>query len=114
MTYRAALLGLAIAAGLGLSACTKKSERVLFDGNYYPTKAKPAGKDDRKSFVVTVRRADQGLDGAREAGRHGGTGYCIREFGTSDIVWTRGPDAEDGTLEVAGGSLILRGDCVLW
>lgn len=98
---------------LGATACTKKSERLLFNGVYYPTKAKRV-KGDREQFVVTVRRADRGVEGARSAGRHGGTNYCLKNYGTSDIDWSDGPDGEDGTLTVSGGSLTFRGKCVLW
>ncbi len=102
-----------LVAAFALSACQKRNERVLFDGKYYPVKESGA-KGDRNSFVVTVRRAEQGLDAAREAGRHGGTRYCLKNFGTSDIDWTQGPDAEDAELELSGGNLIFRGRCVLW
>ena len=96
-----------------ISACTKDEDRVFFGGKYYPTKGQSV-KGDRQSFVVSVRNTEQGMDDAREAGRHGGTTYCLKNYGTSNIEWTSGPDAEDGTLEMAGGNLILRGRCVLW
>ena len=105
---------LVVVAGLALSACTKKSERILFNGNYYPTKAKAVGKSDRRSFVVSVRRVDQGLAGAKEAGRHGGKTYCLQNYGTSEIEWAIGPDTPDTALELSGGRLVFRGTCVLW
>lgn len=98
---------------MALGACTKNKERVLFNGVYYPTK-ETSESDDRRSFKVSVRRAERGMLGAREAGRYGGTRYCLKNFGTSDLEWTQGPDAEDGVLEIAGGNLILRGRCILW
>jgi len=99
---------------LAVPGCTKKSERLLFNGAYYPIKARAADKAERTAFTVSVRRADQGLKGAREAGRHGGKEYCLNNFGTSEIVWTVGPDAPDRVLAGMGGSLALSGKCVLW
>ena len=99
---------------LAVSGCSKKSERLLFNGAYYPTKARTADKAERTAFTVSVRRADQGLKGAREAGRHGGREYCLNNFGTSEIAWTVGPDAPDTVLVAMGGSLVLSGKCVLW
>ena len=112
MTYRG-IATLLLSASLALSACAKKEERVFFDGVYFPVKDK-AIKDDRQSFVVTVRRAERSIKGAREAGRHGGTDYCLKNFGTSDIEWTLGPDVPDHLLERSGGNLVFRGRCVLW
>jgi len=110
--YRRAAV-MSLIAVLVLSACQSRTQRVYFNGNFYPSKAR-ADKQDRKNFVVSVRRADQELLGAREAGRYEGTQYCLKNFGTSDIAWTVGPDPEDEDLEVSGGSLILRGACVTW
>lgn len=105
----AALLGVLLVA-----ACTERTEKLRFDGNYYPTRSKAADKADRQSFVTSVRRASQGLDGARESGRVGGVRYCIENYGTSDIVWTQGPDAEEAKLVLSNGNLVLRGRCVTW
>lgn len=104
---------LALISVVVLSACQPQAKRVYFNGNYYPSKAR-ADKQDRKNFEVSVRRADQGLDGAREAGRYEGTQYCLKNFGTSDIAWSIGPESEDEVLVLSGGSLILRGACVTW
>ena len=108
----AALL-LVLVAGLGLSACTKNSERIFFNGEFYPAKAK-RDKNVKQGFVVTVRRANRGIEGAREAGRYEGTRYCVQNFGTSEVDWTRGPDGEGGALAVKGSSLVLTGSCVTW
>lgn len=106
-------VALMLAAALAVGACTDKERRVYFDGNYYPAKAKKV-KGDRESFVVTVRKTSKGLDGAREAGRHAGVTYCIKNFGYSEIDWTNGPDAEDGNLTQANGNLVLKGRCRVW
>ncbi len=107
------ILILALISVVALAACSEKSKRVYFDGKYFPTKAKSV-KGDRERFVVNVRRASQSLKGAREAGRHAGVKYCIETFGSSDIDWIEGPDAEDGTLRLAGGNLVLTGQCGVW
>ena len=41
-----------------------------------------------------VNGVSASLDGAREAGRHEGTKFCIDAFGTSKINWKVGPDTE--------------------
>ena len=55
------VLLVAMIAVFVVSACTKKESRVLFNGLYYPSKAKSAS-DDRQGFAVTVKRATKGLD----------------------------------------------------
>ena len=102
-----------LAAVLAISGCSRK-ERLLFDGNYYPAKERGISKDDRNAFEVSVRRADQGLAGAREAGRHAGSRYCIENFGTSQIEWVQGPDDPDESLQLSNGALRLSGRCVTW
>ena len=99
---------------LAVSACSRKEARVLFDGNYYPTKARASDKSDRKAFVVSVRRASQGLNGAKAAGGHSGKTYCLENFGTSEIAWRVGPDAPEGTFDRGASSIALSGTCVLW
>ncbi|WP_306116643.1 MULTISPECIES: hypothetical protein [unclassified Roseovarius] len=107
------MLVLFMASALMLAGCTNKDKRVYFDGKYYPAKAKKV-KGDRESFVVNVRKASQGLPGAREAGRHAGTRYCVETFGYSEIDWQIGPDAEDAQLSTSKGNLVLRGRCKVW
>lgn len=106
--------GLSLLVILALAGCQSRTERVLFDGQYYPTRERAVSRDDRQAFQVTVRRADRGIAGAREAGRHGGTNYCIKNFGTSEIEWAVGPDAPDESLQISGGSLTLSGRCITW
>ncbi|MFK7938959.1 MAG: hypothetical protein AB8B82_06240 [Roseovarius sp.] len=104
-----ALITLVMVAG-----CTERSKRVFFDGKFYPTREKAVSKDDRAAFTVSVRKAQQGIDGAREAGRHGGSKYCIKNFGTSEIEWVNGPDDPAETLQLSNGSLTLAGRCITW
>lgn len=106
-------LTLLLASVLLLGGCSDKDKRVYFDGKYFPAKAKKV-KGDREAFVVNVRKTAQGLDGAREAGRHAAVKYCVENFGYSGIDWVNGPDAEDGTLTLAKGNLVLKGRCRVW
>ncbi len=107
------MLALLMASVLLLAGCSDKDKRVYFDGKYYPTKAKKV-KGDRESFVVNVRKTSQGLAGAREAGRHGGTKYCVETFGYSEIDWIVGPDDGAASQTSAKGNLVLRGRCKVW
>jgi hypothetical protein len=107
-------LGLvAVCAVIALAGCTNNKNRVLFDGEYFRTKAKSAS-DDRRSFVVRVPRADRSPDGARAAGAYEGARYCMESFGTSEIDWVQGPGGDDGTPVIEGNTLTLTGRCVLW
>ena len=103
---------LSLAAVLALASCGERGERVTFNGMYFPAKSSKAS-DDRKDFVVTVRRVEQGLAEAREAGRYEATKYCVNSFGTSQIDWAQGPDA-DAALLVSNGRLTVRGRCRIW
>ncbi len=102
-------------AALAVSACGRKDEeRILFDGYEFKAKSDNASKDDRKMFTVSVKRADQSIQGALEAGRHEGKSYCLKNYGTSEIAWTRGPDDPGAAAYVDGNRLTLSGTCVLW
>ncbi|MDF1671741.1 MAG: hypothetical protein P1U83_19260 [Roseovarius sp.] len=105
---------LTLVALMILGGCTERAKRIYFDGKLYPTREKAVSKDDRAVFVVTVRKAAQGIDGAREAGRHGGSKYCLKNFGTSQIEWVRGPDDAAETLQINNGALVLSGKCITW
>ncbi len=104
---------LVMGAVLALAACSEKSQRVFFDGKFYPAKAKRV-KGDRESFVVNVRRVSQGIAGAREAGRHAGIKYCVETFGYSEIDWEVGPDDASPRTQSAKGNLVLKGRCHVW
>ncbi|MEO0370759.1 MAG: hypothetical protein AAF231_04805 [Pseudomonadota bacterium] len=101
-------------AVLASASCTRNQEKLLFDGNFYKAKTKSASKDDRKIFETVVRRPDQGIKGALAAGEHDAKGYCLKNFGTSEIAWTRGPTDPQAALYAQSGSLVLNGSCVLW
>lgn len=99
-----------IAACLGITACDRLVEdnRVAFDGIYFSSKVS-FDKAQQENFEIVVRRATQSVDGAREAGRYEATIYCVRNFGTSDVDWVLGPDADQ--IQITDGDLYLKGTC---
>ncbi len=107
------IMMLTLTAVIGLSACTNNEDRVVIDGVYHPGNAK-SGRGDRQSFVVSVRRVEQGLDTARRAGAHYAARYCLKNYGTSEINWTIGPDADESVIRPSNGALKLSGECALW
>ncbi len=113
MTHKATLVVavcvVALAAGCNR---VKKEDRILFDGFYFPTKASAVDKKATLSqFDVQVKDAGSSIEGAREAGRYAGTRYCIEKYGSSDIIWSVGPDSDPSQLRVVDGALNLRGTC---
>ena len=96
---------------LSLTACSRFGRSTtLFDGQYYSGRTRTAG-DDKHDFTATVRPVSKGLNGAREAGRHEGTKYCIRNYGVSRIDWTVGPDTPDAQLGISDDTLTFVGRC---
>ncbi|SLN34035.1 hypothetical protein PEL8287_01663 [Roseovarius litorisediminis] len=105
---------LVLTSTLVLGACTDKKERVFFDGKYYPAKAKHQSKNDRTFFTATVRKASQGLEGARAAALHAGTQYCVENYGTSQIDWSRAPDDDQSVIVTSNGNVVVAGECKIW
>ncbi|KIC49204.1 hypothetical protein RA29_12175 [Tateyamaria sp. ANG-S1] len=106
------LTGFLLSAALVLTACSgeRRSERVAFDGQFFRASSSKVDRQ-RDQFEITVSPVSASLEGAREAGRYEAIRYCITQFGSSDISWIEGPDAEDGTLRTNGDRLLLRGTC---
>lgn len=102
-------IGIGLCVGL-LGACTLAQNRILFDGQFYNASVR---KVDRQLdvFTVTAKPVSKSLQGAREAGLYEGTSYCVRTYGSSDIVWTAGPDAAEGQLNIDKDTLTLQGRC---
>ena len=96
-----------VAVGL-IAGCSKKENRILFDGKYFGTKVSKVDKQ-RDVFQVTVKDPQKSIEGAREAGRHAGVAYCVKNYGNSDITWAIGPDTEQ--LRVADNKLVFQGTC---
>ncbi len=105
---------LALMAGALIAGCTKTSERVTFNGVYYKAKSKPASKADRERFVIKVPRVNRGYDGALAAGNYEGKRYCIENFGTSEIAWSRAPEGARGTIPISNNTMTFTGKCVTW
>lgn len=106
------LFGLAGALAV-VAACTKKEDRILFEGHYYKAKASAVDrKQGLADFVVTVPDVSVSLDGARAAGAYEATRYCIKNFGSSRIEWAIGPETEPQDLPIDKDKLTYRGTCI--
>ena len=106
----AKILVLGTAVSLGIGGCSKDGggfgkNRVLFDGNYYPTSL------NRQTIAVKVGRADQGVSGALQAAKLASTRHCILYYGTSDVLWDQPVDEESLTASLSNGTLALTGKC---
>lgn len=99
-----------LVAAVALTGCNNREDQIAFDGQYFSSRAKKVD-GARDQFEVTVKPFSASADGARAAGLYEATRYCIDLYGSSDIIWERGPDAEEGTMQVAGDTLSLRGAC---
>lgn len=103
--------GLMLMAALLLAGCSNvRADKIAFDGVYFRSTANAIEKQ-RDFFEIRVTPASSSIEGAREAGRYEATRYCIENFGTSNMAWVNGPDAENGSLTINDDSLILRGTC---
>jgi len=111
-SLRRCALWAAVISTVALAACSgeRRADRIAFDGVFFRSNASSIERV-RENFEVSVTPVSASLDGAREAGRYEATRYCIANYGSSDIAWDAGPDAEEGTLIIAGDSLLLRGTC---
>ena len=123
---------LIVVASTLVAACsgtTRNVNAVKFDGHYYllsrgtrfarKQRMLGAGRPFlipirnvnavKFGFSVRIRNAAKSIAGAREAARYEATIYCIEQFGTSDIIWSIGPD--DEAISLSNGSLTLAGRC---
>lgn len=111
-SYRRA--GLILIALTVLAGCAEREERVLFNGNYYPGKAR-AEKQDRRNFTAFVRRAGRGIEGAQQAVLYEATRYCLDNFGTSEIAWSGVPEGAKGPAYARSGDTVsVTGRCIIW
>ena len=111
----AKILVLGTAVSLSIGGCSKDGggfgkNRILFDGNYYPTSLKSTRRT-RHTIAVKVGRADQGVSGALQAARLASTKHCILYYGTSDVLWDQPLDEESLTASLSNGILALAGKC---
>jgi hypothetical protein len=91
----------------GCTGTSRKVNAVKFDGHYFAGRASKV-QADPVGFTVRIRNAAKSISGAREAARYEATIYCIEQFGTSDIIWSIGPDDE---ASLSNRSLTLAGRC---
>lgn len=115
-TYHGLARGAAVAALglLALGGCNAdKDKQMRFDGVHFKTKVQPV---DRKvsitEFTAEVKKASQSLEGARAAGEHAGTRYCVVNYGSSRIDWQIGPETDPTTLVLDKDTLTFRGTCL--
>lgn len=100
-----------VALALTVAGCTAQDKRLSFDGQFFRAKSQRVTKDDYLNFIVTVQQAAKSLEGARQAGVHEATYYCLANYGTSRIKWVQGPDVPDAALSFDKDALVLRGEC---
>ena len=94
-----------------VAACSgtiRNVNAVKFDGHYFAGRASKNSADTH-GFSVRIRNASKSIAGAREAARYEATIYCIEQFGTSDIIWSIGPD--DEAISLSNRTLTLAGRC---
>ena len=107
-------IGIATVVLALLAGCASREQRVLFDGNFYPPKSR-GDRDERRNFTATVGRVSRGVEGARKAAVHEATRYCLKNFGTSDIVWAGVAEGESGPVYLRSGDRItVEGRCEIW
>lgn len=107
---RVILLSLPIVALL--TACSSSDERVYFEGVFFRTKAKKV-EDNRAVFYVVVPGVSRSATGAMQAGEYEGTRYCIKNFGSSRIEWSHGPQTDAMQLVTKKDTLVMQGECKL-
>ena len=104
-------LATVVVASTLVAACsgtTRNVDAVKFDGHYFAGRASKSNADPH-GFSVRIRNAAKSIAGAREAAQYEATIYCIQQFGTSDIIWSIGPD--DEAISLSNRSLTLAGRC---
>ena len=94
-----------------VAACGPNPDaRPSFDGKYFRARVS-AERDVRQNFFVTVQPVSASLDGAREAARYEAVKYCIKRYGSSDILWALGPDDAPTGYAIDGDAATFRGTC---
>ena len=108
-------LALVMLASCGAVSKLRSKKGLLFDGQQFRVRSEKVG-DAREEFIVTVARASQSVEGAREAGRHEANSYCITNYGKSEKTWAagQGPDDENIAARIFDDKLTLRGRCAGW
>ncbi|WP_298842113.1 hypothetical protein [uncultured Roseobacter sp.] len=98
-------------AALLLVGCGPDDDTIFFDGQFYRSNAKKDG--ERHQFRATARPVSASVEGAREAARYEAIAYCVRNYGSSDILWVTDPDVPADELLIEDDTLTLTGACPL-
>jgi hypothetical protein len=104
----AGLLCLALLAGCGAVQRNNPFVRAVPE-EPLPFRAKLSADRGSPGFSVAVDTRGSGIDQWRESARYPGTQFCIRRFGTSDIVWQHA--GGDWAMLQSGGDVVVRGRC---
>lgn len=98
--------------GLTVAGCSRTigDDRLRFEGELFSAGVK-SERGDRASFTATARPASVSLVGSAQAAAHEATRHCLRYYGTSEILWTTGPDSIESDPVIDGDSLVLTGTC---
>ncbi len=102
-------LPIIISLAFVVSACGEawQDNRIPFGGIIFAYSV-DAYPDKPEDFRIVIKNAVQNVDASREAGQYEGTKYCVETFGTSDIEWGQGPEADPTIIK---GNLHLNGSC---
>ncbi len=96
--------------GLTLAGCGRTEDdtrRIRM-----PFKAKLAKMETPGSFQVLVVARGAGLSQIRESVRYPATVYCLRQFGTSNILWQTSPATGDWAMSRGRDDrLVFQGKC---
>ena len=103
-------LVLMAAVAAALAGCADPTKRILYDGQFFRTKAKAVDKT-LDTFVLTVKDPGKSLLGARQAAHHEGVRYCVKNFGTSEIIWDIDPLDEQSQPRIVDNAMTFQGKC---
>lgn len=92
-----------------LGACANQ-QQITHQGQSFRAVVKDVDKQ-RDRFIVSVRNPERSFVGARLAAHQGGTRYCVRNYGSSDIRWNAHPFDFDVAPPIVDGKLTYAGIC---
>ena len=107
---RSGFLVATVAIGATLAGCTDSKNRIAFDGQYFRAKIAKVDKQ-RDVFVVSVKDPARTLEGARQAAYHEAVSYCLKNYGSSQIIWQQDPLDEEAQLQIVDNVLSFQGRC---
>lgn len=93
-----------------LTGCINEDQRIRFDGQYFRTKVRTVDQQPNV-ITVTIPGVSKSFDGALEAGQYAAVEYCINNYGTSDIIWTVGPETPKEQLNIEKDTIVFQGRC---